>query len=54
MLYAIILDLISLEAFKHLIKLTTSKRKKDTLLHILLSVKVSARCTCIVIFHCIK
>uniref|UniRef100_A0A1X7V755 Uncharacterized protein n=1 Tax=Amphimedon queenslandica TaxID=400682 RepID=A0A1X7V755_AMPQE len=32
-------DLISLGAFKHLIKLTTSKRKKDTLLHILLSVK---------------
>ena len=31
---------MSLEAFKLLIKLTTSKRKKDTLSHVLLSVKV--------------
>ena len=31
---------MSLEVFKLLIKLTTSKRKKDTLSHVLLSVKV--------------
>ena len=30
----------SLEAFKVLIKLTTSKRKKDTLSHVFISVKV--------------
>ena len=39
-MYVCIIDDASIEAFKLMIKLTTPKRRKDALDHVLLSVKV--------------